>query len=77
MRLVPVFTLETNNHTYNECLPKFVKTHNASSSIKTANMSRKWNSRSEQNLNLPQEWYSPSYGGDKGQAANKIKLLQI
>ena len=33
MRLVPVFTLETNN----ECLPKFVQTHNASSSIKTAN----------------------------------------
>ena len=32
MRLVPVFTLETNN----ECLPKFVQTHNASSSIKTA-----------------------------------------
>ena len=30
MRLVPVFTLETNN----ECLPKFVQTHNASSSIK-------------------------------------------
>ena len=33
MRLVPVFTLETNN----ECLPKFVQTHNASSSIKVAN----------------------------------------
>ena len=33
IRLVPVFTLETNN----ECLPKFVQTHNASSSIKTAN----------------------------------------
>ena len=37
MRLVPVFTLETNNQTNNECLPKFVQTHNASSSIKTAN----------------------------------------
>ena len=36
MRLVPVFTLETNNQTNNECLPKFVQTHNASSSIKTA-----------------------------------------
>ena len=35
MRLVPVFTLETNNQT-NECLPKFVQTDNASSSIKTA-----------------------------------------
>ena len=34
MRLVPVFTLETNK----ECLPKFVQTHNASSSIKTANI---------------------------------------
>ena len=38
MRLVPVFTLETNNQTNNECLPKFVQTHNASSSIKTANI---------------------------------------
>ena len=36
MRLVPVFTLETNNQTNNECLPKFVQTHNASSSIKAA-----------------------------------------
>ena len=36
MRLVPVFTLKTNNQTNNECLPKFVQTHNASSSIKTA-----------------------------------------
>ena len=36
MRLVPVFTLETNNQTNNECLPKFVQTHNASSSVKTA-----------------------------------------
>ena len=35
MRLVPVLTLETNNQTNNECLPKFVETHNASSSIKT------------------------------------------
>ena len=34
MRLVPVFTLETNN----ECLPKFVQTHNVSSSIQTATM---------------------------------------
>ena len=38
MRLVPVFTLETNNQTNNECLPKFVQTDNASSSIKTANI---------------------------------------
>ena len=38
MRLVPVFTLETNNQTNNECLPKFFQTHNASSSIKTANV---------------------------------------
>ena len=42
MRLVPVFTLETNNiirriTNANECLPKFVLTDNASSSIKTAN----------------------------------------
>ena len=37
MRLVPVFILETNNQTNNECLPKFVQTDNASSSIKTAN----------------------------------------
>ena len=36
MRLVPVLTLETNNQTNNECLPKFVQTDNASSSIKTA-----------------------------------------
>ena len=35
MCLVPVFTLETNNQTNNECLPKFVETHNASSNIKT------------------------------------------
>ena len=38
MRLVPVFTLETNNQAKNECLPKFVQTNNASSSIKTANI---------------------------------------
>ena len=37
MRLVPVFTLKTNNQTNKECLPKFVQTDNASSSIKTAN----------------------------------------
>ena len=41
MRLVPVFTLETNNQTNNqtnnECLPKFVQMHDASSSMKTAN----------------------------------------
>ena len=35
IRLVPVFILETNNQTNNECLPKFVQTDNASSSIKT------------------------------------------
>ena len=38
MRLGPIFTLETNIQTNNECLPKFVQTHNASSSIKTANI---------------------------------------
>ena len=38
MRLVPVFTLETNNQTNNECLPKFVQRQNASSSIKTVIM---------------------------------------
>ena len=36
VRVVPVFTLETNNQTHNECLPKFVQTDNASSGIKTA-----------------------------------------
>lgn len=36
MHLVPVFTPETNNQTNNECLSKFVQTHNASSSMKTA-----------------------------------------
>ena len=38
MRLVPGFILETNNQTNNECLPKFVQTDNASSSVKTANL---------------------------------------
>ena len=37
MGLVPVFILETHNQMNNECLPKFVQTDNASSSIKTAN----------------------------------------
>ena len=37
MRLVPVFTLETNNQTNNECLPKFVQTDYSSPSIKMAN----------------------------------------
>ena len=43
MRLVPVFILEsqTNNQTSNKCLPKFVQTDNASSSIKTANKNSK------------------------------------
>ena len=36
MRLVPVFILETHNASDNKCLPKFVQTDNASSSIKTA-----------------------------------------
>ena len=36
MRLVPVLTLEANNQSNNECLPKFVQTDNASSSIKPA-----------------------------------------
>ena len=38
MRLVPVFTLETNNQMNKECLPKFAQRHNASSSIKTVNV---------------------------------------
>ena len=38
MRLVPVFILETHNASNNKCLPKFVQT-DASSSIKTANVS--------------------------------------
>ena len=37
MRLVPVFILETHNASDIKCLPKFVQTDNASSSIKTAN----------------------------------------
>ena len=37
MRLVPVFKLKTHNQTNYKCLPKFVKTDNASSSIKTDN----------------------------------------
>ena len=37
VRLVPVFILETHNRTNNECLPKFVQTDNATSSITTAN----------------------------------------
>ena len=40
IRLVPIFILETNNHTNNKCLPKLVETDNASSSIKTAIISR-------------------------------------
>ena len=40
MRLVSVFTLETNNQTNNECLPKFVQTDNASSSIKMVNQGK-------------------------------------
>ena len=35
MRLMPVFTLETNKQTNDECLPKFVQTDNASFRIKT------------------------------------------
>ena len=38
MCLVPVFILETHNASNNKCLPKFVQTDNASSSIKTANV---------------------------------------
>ena len=38
MRLVPVFILETYYSSNNKCLPKFVQTDNASSSIKTANV---------------------------------------
>ena len=40
IRLVPVFTIQTNNQTNNECLPKFIQTDKASSSIKTANDER-------------------------------------
>ena len=36
IRLVPVFIHETYNQTNYKCLPKFVQTDNASSSIKTA-----------------------------------------
>ena len=36
VRLVPVLMLETHNQTNNKCLPQFVQTDNASSSIKTA-----------------------------------------
>ena len=36
MHLVPVFILEMNNQTNNNCLPKFIQTDNAFSSIKTA-----------------------------------------
>ena len=43
MRLVPVFILETHNASNNKCLPKFVQTDNASSSIKTANVSKRKN----------------------------------
>ena len=39
VRLVPAFTLESHNQTNNKCLPKFVQTDNASSSIKTASAS--------------------------------------
>ena len=39
LRPVPVFKLETNNQTNNECLPKFVEKDNASSSIKRWPMS--------------------------------------
>ena len=41
MCLLPVFTLETNNQTNNECLPKFIQTDYASSSIKTANIEQR------------------------------------
>ena len=40
MRLVPAFIPETYNPTNNECLPKFVQTDNASSSIKMAIISK-------------------------------------
>ena len=36
MRLVPLFTLETNNLTNKECLPKFVQADNVSCSRKMA-----------------------------------------
>ena len=42
MRFVPVFVLETHDQTNNKCLPKFVKTHNASSSITTTIHTSRW-----------------------------------
>ena len=39
MRLVPVFILKMHNQTNYKCLPKFVHSDNASSSIKTASLS--------------------------------------
>ena len=47
MRLVPVFILETHNASNNKCLPKFVQTDNASSSIKTANRTEKLKKKKE------------------------------
>ena len=46
MRLVPVFTPETNSQTNKECLPKFVETVNVFSSIKTAIVNQTLRSRS-------------------------------
>ena len=45
MHLVPVFALETNSETNNECLPKFVQTDNASSSVKTNHSLTRRNSK--------------------------------
>lgn len=36
MRLVPLFTLEINNQTNKECLPKFIQADDVSCSIKMA-----------------------------------------
>ena len=56
MRLVPVFTLETNNQTNNECLPKFVQTHNASSSINGQCNQQHFYARNQTNL-IQTQWF--------------------
>lgn len=42
MRLVSVFRLTTNNQTKNECFPKFIRTGNASPSMKRPIVSSQW-----------------------------------
>ena len=57
MRPLPVFILETINQTNNKCLPKFVQTGNASSSIlrKTAIEELFFASRLNQNRLQPED----------------------